>query len=229
MNTFVEALANLYVIVTQFNLCAILFRVFLAMLVGGLIGSERSRHGRAAGVRTHTLVCLGSTITVMVGLYSVQVLGLGGDPLRVSAQVISGISFLGAGTIMTRHHSQITGLTTAAGLWTTASLGLAIGLGFYQGALIGFIAMEIAIVLFSRRERQKHILEFYLELDSVAKINEFSDCFDSEDISIQISQAKSGISTHVGIHVGISTTESSDDFLAQFRKIDYVVVAIPVK
>lgn len=123
MNTFVEALANLYVIVTQFNLCAILFRVFLAMLVGGLIGSERSRHGRAAGVRTHTLVCLGSTITVMVGLYSVQVLGLGGDPLRV----------------------------------------------------------------------------------------------------------KSGISTHVGIHVGISTTESSDDFLAQFRKIDYVVVAIPVK
>ena len=115
---------------SEFNIWSITFRILLATVIGGCIGSERGRHGRAAGLRTHILVCLGSTMTVMLGIYSVQVLGLGGDPMRVSAQVISGIGFLGAGTILTRGRFHITGLTTAAGLWTTASLGLAIGAGF---------------------------------------------------------------------------------------------------
>ena len=71
--------------------------------------------------------------------------GLLNDPLRVSAQVISGIGFLGAGTILTRNHSQVTGLTTAAGLWTTASIGLAIGIGFYWAVVVSFIIVMITI------------------------------------------------------------------------------------
>lgn len=229
MSTFYEIARDYYVYLTEFNMVSVFFRVCLALLVGGLIGSERGRHGRAAGVRTHTLVCLGASMTVMIGLYAVTVLGMNGDPLRVSAQVISGIGFLGAGTILTKHHSQITGLTTAAGLWTTASLGLAIGLGFYNGALIGFVAMEIAMIMFSRQERLKHTLEFYLELNSVLKINEFADRFSADNISIQVLQARSGIPSHVGIHVGISTAEETKVFLKQFREIDYVVIAMPVK
>lgn len=229
MNDYFEIAKDYYYYLTEFNMVSVFFRVCLALLVGGLIGSERGRHGRAAGVRTHTLVCLGASMTVMIGLYAVTVLGMNGDPLRVSAQVISGIGFLGAGTIMTKYHSQITGLTTAAGLWTTASLGLAIGLGFYNGALIGFIAMEIAMIMFSRQERLKHTLEFYLELNSVLKINEFSDRFSADNTSIQVLQARSGIPSHVGIHVGISTQEDAKIYLKQFREIDYIVIAMPVK
>lgn len=168
-------------------------------------------------------------MTVMVGLYANYALGLSGDPLRVGAQVISGIGFLGAGTILTRHHSQITGLTTAAGLWTTASLGLAIGLGFYEGALIGFVAMETTVTLFSRRERLKHTQEYYLELNSVMHINGFSDKFYGNNISIQVLQAKSGIPTNVGIVMAVSSTEDPKLFLKQLRAIEYVVIAMPVK
>ncbi|MGM9548553.1 MAG: MgtC/SapB family protein [Faecousia sp.] len=229
MNGFLSSVKEMYHILTDFNFFSILFRVFIATLCGGLIGSEREKHGRAAGVRTHTLVCLGASMTVMVGLYANYALGLSGDPLRVGAQVISGIGFLGAGTIMTRHHSQITGLTTAAGLWTTASLGLAIGLGFYQGAWIGFIAMEIAVRAFSRHERLKHTYEYYLELDSVLRINEFSDQFYSNDISIQVLQAKSGIPSNVGITIAISSTDDPRELLKHLRSIEYVVIAMPVK
>ena len=97
-------------------------------------------------MRTHVLVCLGAAMTSMVGLYSAEVLGFTNDPLRVSAQVISGIGFLGAGTIMTRNHAQITGLTTAAGLWATASLGLCIGTGVYGGVLAAFLVILVTMV-----------------------------------------------------------------------------------
>ncbi len=91
------------------------FRVLLALLLGGLIGLERGRHGRAAGLRTHILVCVGAAVAALVGLYSCQVLSLGGDAMRIGAQVISGIGFLGVGTILVRNRDKVTGLTTAAG------------------------------------------------------------------------------------------------------------------
>lgn len=229
MNALLHALASLYTLLADFNVYSILFRVFVAALLGSLIGLERERHGRAAGVKTHTLVCLGASMTVMVGLYANYGLGLSGDPLRVGAQVISGIGFLGAGTILTRHHSQITGLTTAAGLWTTAALGLSIGLGFYQGALIGFIAMEITIRMFSRREQNKYTCEFYLELESVLHLNDFADQFASENVSIQISQAKSGIPSNVGIIMSISSKENPETFLQMLRATEHVVFAMPIK
>ena len=85
-----------------------------AVIIGGLIGSERARHGRAAGMRTHILVCLGSCMTAMTSMYVSQTLGVG-DVLRLPAQVISGIGFLGAGMIILKPNNVITGLTTAAG------------------------------------------------------------------------------------------------------------------
>ena len=133
-----DALVRIMNILIGFNPCSICFRLLLAAVFGGCIGAERGRHGRPAGLRTHTLVSVGACISMMIGLYCVEKIGFNVDPLRIAAQVVSGIGFLGAGTIISDQNAHITGLTTAAGLWTTACIGLAIGLGFYLGAVMSF-------------------------------------------------------------------------------------------
>lgn len=130
-------------------------RLVLAAVLGAAIGLERESHRRPAGFRTHTLVCLGSALVMLVSAY-----GLAGhpgtwpyDPTRIAAQVVSGIGFLGAGTIL-REGPVIRGLTTAASLWVVAGIGLAVGAGFYTGAVAAaFLAVAVLIVL-SRIERQ---------------------------------------------------------------------------
>ena len=222
---------TILITLTEFNFWSVCFRILLATLIGGCIGSERGRHGRAAGLRTHILVCLGSTMAVLVGIYSVQQLGLGGDPLRVSAQVVSGIGFLGAGTILTRGQSHITGLTTAAGLWTTACLGLAIGAGFYTGAIAAWIIMTLVITLFTRLERtvkQHHMDTFYVELSDVTRVNEFAREMTGDIASLQVSQAKSGISAHIGLVCTVKDLDDSAQLLERLRALDYVAIAIPV-
>ena len=118
------------------NLISIALRLLLSMFLGGAIGFERGRRGRAAGFRTHIIVCLGATMATMTGQYIIEIIGLAGDPARLGAQVISGIGFLGVGTILVTGKSHVRGLTTAAGLWSTATVGLAIGIGFYEAAIL---------------------------------------------------------------------------------------------
>ena len=105
----------------EFNVASIAIRLILALLIGSVIGLERGKQGRAAGMRTHILVSIGSCLTVMIGIYVSTALGFSSDPMRVSAQVVSGIGFLGVGSILLKGRFQITGLTTAAGLWATAT------------------------------------------------------------------------------------------------------------
>ena len=97
-----------------FGAATVILRLVVAALMGGLIGSERGRHGRPAGLRTHILICIGAAMTSLTSMYLSEMLGFNDDVARISAQVISGIGFLGAGTIMIRNNSVITGLTTAA-------------------------------------------------------------------------------------------------------------------
>ncbi len=123
---------------------SILLRMMLAMTLSGILGYEREKRHRPAGFRTYLVVCLGSTLAMMVGLYVAQYTG-SGDASRIAAQVISGIGFLGAGTILVTRQNQVKGLTTAAGLWSMACLGLAIGAGFYTGAFVGFAAIWVSI------------------------------------------------------------------------------------
>ena len=138
----------------ELNIWTMMIRLFLAAILGGIIGLERGKQRRAAGLRTHILVCVGSALTVMVGFFAKDILGVAtSDPLRVSAQVISGIGFLGAGTIMIKGRFQIVGLTTAAGLWVTAAIGLASGVGFYEGALAAFTISLFTIMILSKFER----------------------------------------------------------------------------
>ena len=120
-----------------FTVPVVMIRLLLATVCGGVIGFFRSVKKRGAGFKTHILVCLGATLIMMTGEYTFRFVSNGtGDVARMAAQVVSGVGFLGAGTIMVTGRNQIKGLTTAAGLWACSGIGLAIGIGFYSGAII---------------------------------------------------------------------------------------------
>ncbi|MBO4289523.1 MAG: MgtC/SapB family protein [Lachnospiraceae bacterium] len=115
----------------------VIIRLIAAALLGTLIGLERSAKNRTAGFRTHILVCLGGAIAAVTGLYIYMVMELPADVSRISGQVITGLGFIGAGAIIVTKKMSIKGLTTAAGLWATGIVGLAIGSGFYEGGILG--------------------------------------------------------------------------------------------
>ena len=138
-----------------------ILRLLAAALCGGIIGIERGRKRRAAGFRTHMLVCMGAALTIVLGMYlSVMIVKVWNLPIadyktdisRFGAQVINGIGFIGAGTILVTGRQQVKGMTTAAGLWASACLGLAIGAGFYHAAIIGCSCIVLTIVVFSKLE-----------------------------------------------------------------------------
>ena len=128
---------------------AVILRIFTAVLFGGAIGLERGMKNRPAGLRTYMLVCVGACLIMLTNQYLFQVTGAG-DPMRLGAQVVSGIGFLGAGTIVVTKHNQIKGLTTAAGLWASAGVGLALGVGFYEAALAAGFAVFFILTLLQR-------------------------------------------------------------------------------
>lgn len=133
----------------------IMFRLTLACILGGLIGLERESLNRPAGLRTYTLVCVGSALAMIVSLdmYFAYYHTVNADPGRIAAQVISGIGFLGAGTIM-REGATVRGLTTAAGLWVVACIGLAVGAGLYMPAVATTVLVLFVLIYFVRFERK---------------------------------------------------------------------------
>ena len=157
---------NLTSDLSSINDTTIILRLFLAVILGGVIGFERGRAGRPAGLRTHILVCLGSTLAIMTNQYVFQKYGVG-DPTRLAAQVISGIGFLGAGTILVTGRHQVKGLTTAAGLWATACMGLAIGIGFYKAAIFACLLIAFSTVVLHRLDNimltKSRVLDIYIE------------------------------------------------------------------
>ena len=133
------------------NMASIILRIVMSMVLGGILGLERGRKNRPAGFRTYMLVCLGATLVMCTNQYIFKFYD-GGDIVRLGAQVISGIGFLGAGTIMVTGRQQIRGITTAAGMWAAACCGLAIGIGFYEGAIAFGIAIFIIMEVINRME-----------------------------------------------------------------------------
>ena len=143
------------------NAFSVTIRLFLGVLLGGIIGMEREKHKRPAGFRTHILVCIGSVMAMLTNQYIFETFG-GTDVSRLGAQVLSGIGFLGAGTIIITGKYEVTGLTTAASLWACAAMGLAIGIGFYKGAIICCIFIFLVITLLAKFDsklmnRERHI------------------------------------------------------------------------
>lgn len=156
------------------NIYSIIFRLILAVILGGIIGLDREDQFRPAGLRTHVLVCLGTVIAMLTGEYIYKTYGNVGDPSRIGAQILSGIGFLGAGTIIVSG-KHVKGLTTAAGLWATACMGLAIGIGYYSLAILGgaFILFTLIILRFvtAGLRRRSHSVQVYVELDSPANVS----------------------------------------------------------
>lgn len=175
-------------ILTEVNVVSIIVRVFLAMLLGGILGLERGIKNRPAGFRTHMLVCLGATLVMMTNQYIFQTYNTS-DPARLGAQVVSGIGFLGAGTIIVTKRNQIKGLTTAAGLWTAACLGLAIGIGFYMGAILGGIAVFTANTLLhsldDKIRTKGRLIDIYIEFSTIAHISGFMAFLQENDLEVQ--------------------------------------------
>lgn len=160
----------------EVNLVSICLRIVLSLMIGGILGFERGRKNRPAGFRTYILVCLGSTLVMMTNQYVYQWFGTS-DPTRMGAQVISGIGFLGAGTIMVTGRQQIRGITTAAGMWTAACCGLAIGIGFYEGAIAGGIVVFMIMEFLEKMDvvirKHSNIIDVYLEFDGKRMFSHF--------------------------------------------------------
>ena len=192
----------------------LLVRLLVATFCGGIIGIERGKKNRPAGFRTYILVCTGACLTVILSLYlaamdpvwrNIAPDMLRSDVSRFGAQVINGIGFLGAGTIIITGNQQVKGMTTAAGLWASACMGLAIGAGFYTGALFGCVLIIATTALFSKLEsfilaRSRNI-NLYVEFDKTGDLTKITSCLHERGVQIydvELSKTKQSESKYPG-------------------------------
>lgn len=172
---------------------AIAVRIAVAVVLGGIIGLERGLKNRPAGLRTYMLVCVGACLIMITNQYIYQVFGTG-DPVRMGAQVVSGIGFLGAGTIVVTKRNQIKGLTTAAGLWAAAAVGLSVGIGLYEAAVIGgaviFIVLSLIHSWDNRMHQNSKMVEIYVELERSINLGDFLRRIRELDLEIESIQTE---------------------------------------
>lgn len=168
----------------------------MALLASGNLGKERTRKLKPAGMRTYMLVCIGACNTMLGGIYLYETFGPGFDPARMAAQVISGIGFIGAGTIMVTPHQKVRGLTTAAGLWAVACLGINIGVGNYVIALGVFAAMSVTMfvadkleVIFFRHLCRIHVTVLMQSLEIVPEIRDKTKVLDVTLSNLEFTEA----------------------------------------
>ena len=177
---------------------SVALRIVSAVIIGGLIGLERGMKNRPAGLRTYMLVCTGACLIMLTNQYIFQTFGTG-DPTRMAAQVISGIGFLGAGTIIVTRRNQIKGLTTAAGLWSAAGVGLALGIGFYEAALIGSVAIFTVMTLLQKMDNRVHrkskTVEVYMEVTANLTLGELLRTIRECEYEVQDVQRESSLET----------------------------------
>ena len=186
---------------------AIALRILASVIIGGLIGLERGLKNRPAGLRTYMLVCVGACLVMLTNQYMCQVYGTG-DPVRMGAQVVSGIGFLGAGTIIVTRRSQIKGLTTAAGLWASAGIGLALGVGFYEAAVAAALAVFIVMTLLQKMDNRMHrkakVLEVYIELDNSLTIGDFLKEVRTREIEVRDTLRENETDSEKGVRAYVS-------------------------
>lgn len=186
-------------ILREINLLSLCIRLVFGILFSGLLGLSRNIKQRPAGIRTYMLVCIGAILTMTLAQFedlmlktlwnsAFQQIGIGLDLSRYGAQVINGIGFLGAGTIILSGNNKIKGMTTAAGLWASGCMGLALGAGFYEGAIIGFTLLFICLLILPIIEdsillRSKN-MNVYIEFSSIKSLKHVIELTKSLNISI---------------------------------------------
>lgn len=203
-----EVLTEIRDYLQDLNLASMVLRLVLAMVCGGIVGYDRGKKRRPAGLRTYMLVCMGAALTILISQFQNEMFstvwsdagndfGHHTDVSRYGAQVINGIGFLGAGTILVTANQQVKGMTTAAGLWASACMGLAIGAGFYEVAVLGVFLIWITVKEFARVEKamtsRTKNMNIYVEIDGVDDIGAIIECLKKESIRIyDVEVQKSG-------------------------------------
>lgn len=215
------------------NMGSIVLRVAISLVLGGILGYERGRKNRPAGFRTYMIVCLGATLVMMTNQYIFQTYD-GGDIVRMGAQVISGIGFLGAGTIMVTGRQQIKGITTAAGLWAAACCGLAVGIGFYEGAIIGGLSIFVVMALMDRWEvkfrKMSPVIDIYLEYSGKKSFSAFLTAvreYDLEITNVQMNKNKATKDSEMCVIMNIESRTKREHgevigIISGIEGVDYV-------
>lgn len=213
---------------------SIIIRLFVATIMGALIGIERASRKSTAGLRTFSLVCLGSALTMIVNEYINLDLGVGGDPARLSAQVISGMGFLGMGCIIVTSRNQVKGLTTAATLWTTAILGLAVGAGLMKIAAVSFAIIIIVVHLLSNAshnlENYTRVITLYIEVNKNSGIQGILDVIEKNGygiISIEKKKTGSVMEESIALQMDVDLKEKKKhgefvSIVMQMPEVNYV-------
>lgn len=218
-------------ILREFNTWAVIVRIVLAVLCGGIIGIERETKRRPAGYRTHTLVCLGATMTMLTSQY-LMTAGWTTDPARLGAQVVAGIGFIGAGTIIVTRRRQVKGLTTAAGLWVSAIIGLAIGVGYYEAAILTTVFVILAETVLSKIEwhisSKAKKLNLYIEYTDSECIGEVAEIIKRSgagimDIELTKTQKNDGVVMNAILSIQLNKNVKRHQMLLDVQRIKGVV------
>lgn len=224
------------------GMASLLIKVFTAVIFGGLIGLERGQKHRAAGSRTYLIVCLGAALTMVLSQYesnlintvfadTIKSLGINTDVSRFGAQVINGIGFLGAGTIIVTGRQEVKGLTTAAGLWASACMGLAIGAGFYECAVMGFILIVVTTVLFSKVGSwivsTARNMDLYVEFENMENLGEIINTIKSLnihifDVDIQREKTSNGVTIGAVLSTKLPKGETHSHVMSKVSKFSFV-------
>jgi putative Mg2+ transporter-C (MgtC) family protein len=213
------------------NIVSTVVRLVLAVVIGGVIGIERGSRSHAAGFRTHMLVCVGACLAMLTNQFVFENMSQMADPTRLGAQVITGVGFLGVGTILVTGRHRIRGLTTAAGLWASACTGLAIGIGYYSGAIIAAILIFTALAFFPVLENrilaQSRTLELYVELDALQRVRPLLNYLHEREVGIIDTHFNSSsfVSGSVGVHLSLKIRKNTrEDLLKSIEKQEGVLI-----
>lgn len=228
----------------ELNTASVLLRLTLAMFLGGMIGLERGFKGRPAGFRTYLIVCLGAALTMLLSQYNyvmmetqwvelAKTIGIRTDVSRFGAQVINGIGFLGAGTIIVTGRQQVKGLTTAAGLWASACMGLAVGAGFYECVMLAFVLIFCSIRWLPQVEtyivENARNMNIYVEFESMDDIGPILTRVKAQDVqiySVEIDRGREERSSHPSATLSIRLNQKRihEQVLAGISELESVYV-----
>lgn len=235
---------NYLVHLRELNIESMVLRIILAMVVGGIVGFDREKKGQAAGFRTYMLVALGAAMTMILSRYMDIMIttsweaatGLEGsktDAVRFGAQVINGVGFLGTGTILVTAKSEVKGLTTASGLWASACMGLAVGAGFYEGTLIGFLLIIICMKMLPFIEHailpKTRNMNIYVEMDSIENIGPIVNYIKKRDIrlyDVEINRSKDDDKKNLSVllNLRLPKREEHTAILAKLSTLDGIIM-----
>lgn len=217
-------------ILYELNEISVAVRLIMAIACGGLMGFERTRKRRPAGLRTYMLVSMGACLVMLSGIYLYEMMGQNFDPARMASQVVNGIGFLGAGTIMITRYRRIKGLTTAAGLWASACMGLAVGAGFYLGAVLSFVFALLIMAFIDNIEhryfaRAKSMNVFFIMAD-LKSLHKFTRDMVARGVRVKDLETsrlddEDGIGGYCSLHFPTQTEHAK--ILCEFAQIEGVI------